>query len=192
MKNLREHVQLLEKEDKEIEQSLTNIMDLPPEVLEVFTEFRTCEFTTLSRKGTPITWPMDAIIKPPESEQFVFCTSIGLPQKAFNMRRNPSVSFLFSDPTGSGLEDPPYVLVQGDAEVPDELHAGFPGTKEMLSKLVKRQPAGSMFCGNPIMRYLMDWYYMRLFIYVTPRRVLWWDHGDFTSKPKELVISNVG
>ena len=192
MKNLGEHVQLLEKEDKEIEQSLTNIIDLPPEVLEVFTEFRTCEFTTLTRKGTPITWPLDAIIKPPESEQFVFCTSIGLPKKAFNIRRNPHVSFLFSDPTGSGLEDPPYVLVQGDAEVPDEIHAGFPGTKEMLTKLAKRQPAGSMFSGNPMTRYLMDWYYMRLYIFATPRRVLWWDHGDFTSKPHELVVDNVG
>ena len=171
---------------------MPSIMDVPPEVMEVFTEFRTCEFTTLSRKGTPLTWPVDAIIKPPESEQFVFTTSIGLSQKAFNIRRNPHVSFLFSDPTGSGLEDPPYVLVQGDAKAPDEVHAGFPGTKEQLTKLAKRQPAGSMFSGNPIMRYLMDWYYMRLFIYVTPRRVLWWDHGDFTSKPKELVVNNVG
>ncbi len=70
--------------------------------------------------------------------------------------------------------------------------AGYPGTKEQIAKLVKRQPAGSMFSENPIMRYLMDWYYMHLFIYVTPRRVLWWDHGDFTSKPKELVVDIVG
>jgi hypothetical protein len=192
MKNLREHVQLLDLEDKEIERSLTNILDLPSEVLEVFTEFGTCEFTTLSRKGTPLTWPLKAIIKPPESEQFVFCTSIGLPQKAFNLRRNPHVSFLFSDPTGSGLEDPPYVLVQGDGEVSDEIYVGFPGKKEQLSKLAKRQPAGSMFSGNPVMRYLMDWYFIRLFIYVTPRRVLWWDHGDFTSEPHELVVDYVG
>jgi hypothetical protein len=178
---------LVQKEVK-----ISSILDLPPEVLEVFTEFRTCEFTTLSRKGTPLTWPLAAIIKPPESEQFVFVTSIGLPQKAFNIRRNPHVSFLFSDPTASGLKDPPYVFVQGDAKAPDEIHLGYPGTKEQLSKLVKRQPAGSIFCGNPVMRYLMDWYYMRLIIYVTPRRVLWWDHGDFTSEPHELVIGNVG
>ena len=180
------------KEDKEFKHMLTNIMDLPPEVLEVFTEFGTCEFTTLSRKGTPLTWPMGAIIKPPESEQFVFITNIGVPQKAFNIRRNPHVSFLFSNPTIGGLEDPPYVLVQGDAEVPDEIHAGIAVTKEQYSKLFKSLPAGSMFSGNHIMRYLMDWYYIRLLIYVTPRRVLWWDHGDFTSEPHELVIKNVG
>ncbi len=171
---------------------MPSIMDVPPDVMEVFTEFRTCELSTLSRKGTPLTWPLVAFTKPPESEQFLFVTSIGLPQKAFNIRRNPHISFLFSDPTGSGLEDPPYVLVQGDAEVPDEIHTGLPGTKEQLIEIYKRQPASSMFSGNPIMRYLMDWYYFRLYIYVIPRRVLWWDHGDFTSKPKELVVDNVG
>jgi len=169
-----------------------SILKVPPEVMEVFTEFRTCELSTLSKGGTPITWPMGAIIKPPESERFVFCTSIGLPQKAFNIRRNPRVSFLFSDPTGSGLEDPPAVLVQGEAEVSDEIYTSLPGTEEQLVNLVKRQPAGSMFSGNPLMRYLMDWYYMRLYIYVTPSRVIWWDHGDFTSEPHELVIENVG
>jgi len=170
---------------------MPSIMDVPPEVMEVFTEFRTCEFTTLSRKGTPMTWPVDAIIKPPESEQFVFCTSIGLPQKAFNIRRNPHVSFLFSNPTGSELEDPPHVLVQGDAEAPDEIHSIMPGTKKQLVNLAKRQPASSMFSSNPLMRYLMDFYYMRIFISVTPRRVLWWDPGDYTSDPHEMVISDV-
>ncbi len=170
---------------------MSSIIDVPPEVMEVFTEFRTCELSTLSKRGVPITWPVVAFIKPPESEQFVFCTSIGLAQKAFNIRRNPHVSFLFSDPTGSELEDPPYVLVQGDAEAPDEIHSNFPGTKEQLVNLAKRQPAGSMFSSNPLMRYLMDWYYMRIFISVTPRRVLWWDHGDFTCDPHEMVISDV-
>ena len=171
---------------------MPSIMDVPPEVMAVFTEFRTCELTTLTKKGAPTTWPVLAIIKPPESDQFVFITSIGMAQKAFNIRRNPHVSFLFSDPTGSELEDPPYVLVQGDAEAPDEIHTTFPSMKEQLVNVVKRQPSGSMFSSNPLMRYLMDWYYMRLFIYLTPRRIYWWDHGDFTAEPRIMVISNVG
>ena len=170
---------------------MPSIMDVPPEVMEVFTEFRTCELSTLSRRGAPITWPAIANVKPPESEQFVFSTTIGLAQKAFNIRRNPHVSFLFSDPTGSELEDPPHVLVQGDAEAPDEIHSIMPGTKKQLVNLAKRQPASSMFSSNPLMRYLMDFYYMRIFISVTPRRVLWWDHGDYTSDPHEMVISDV-
>ncbi len=31
---------------------------LPPEVEEVFREFRTCEFSTVARDGTPIAWPL--------------------------------------------------------------------------------------------------------------------------------------
>jgi hypothetical protein len=57
---------------------------LPPEVEEVFREFRTCEFSTLARDGTPITWPLVTLWRP-EERRFVLTTSIGLPQKAFNM-----------------------------------------------------------------------------------------------------------
>jgi len=31
----------------------------------------------------------------------------------------------------------------------------------------------------------MDWYYMRLYIFVHPRRVLWWPKGDFGRAPEE-------
>ena len=42
------------------------------------------------------------------------------------------------------------------------------------------------------MRYLFDWYYMRLLIHVTPRRLLWWEHADFTQVPCELEVQYVG
>ena len=78
---------------------------LPPKVEEVFREFRACEFSMLARDGTPITWPAVTLWQP-EEERFVLTTSIGLPRKAFNIRRETKVSLLFSDPTASGLEDP--------------------------------------------------------------------------------------
>ncbi len=54
-----------------------------------------------------------------------------------------------------------------------------------------RQPAGEMYSSNPLPWYLFDWYcYMRLGIYVTPRRILWWAHGDFTRKPREMKVSH--
>ena len=85
-------------------------VDLPVQVRAVFEEFRTCEFSTLARDGTPITWPTLPFYQA-ASGTFLISTSIGLPQKAFNIRRNPTVSMLFSDPTGSSLVDPPAVLV---------------------------------------------------------------------------------
>ena len=46
-------------------------------------------------------------------------TGLGYPKKAKDARANPKVAMLFSDPTGSGLDDPPQVLVQGTADVDD-------------------------------------------------------------------------
>lgn len=158
---------------------------LPPGVEEVFREFRTCEFSTLARDGTPITWPLVTLWQP-EEERFVLTTSIGLPRKALNVRRDGRVSLLFSDPTASGIEDPPAVLVQGDAEVPDEIKTSPNLLREYWKRLFKIQPAGKMYGANALTRYFTDWYYMRLYIYVRPRRVFVWPGGDFTSAPLEV------
>ena len=42
-----------------------------------------------------------------------------IPKKAYDARANPKVSLLFSEPHGSGIEQPPMVLVQGTADVDD-------------------------------------------------------------------------
>lgn len=153
-------------------------LELPPEVEEVFREFRTCEMSTLARDGTPITWPTLPFWYPGEG-RFLITTSIGLPHKAFNVRRNPRVSLLFSDPTASGLTDPPRVLVQGDAEAPDEVVTTLDGFEDELRRVLRRQPAGGLYSSNPLTRYVFDWYYMRLMIHVTPHRILSWPGGDF-------------
>ena len=158
---------------------------LPPEVEEVFREFRTCEFSTLARDGTPITWPLITLWQP-EEQRFVLTTSIGLPNKAFNARRNGRVSLLFSDPTASGLDDPPAVLVQGDAVVPEVIHTSPNDMGEYWKRTWKLQPAGKMYGSNFLTRSPMDWYYMRLYIYVEPRRILVWQNRDFAKPPTEV------
>src|ERR687885_1565128 len=95
-------------------------LQLPAEVEAVFQNFRTCELTTIGKDGTPATWPVLPFWQP-DRGRFLITTSVGFPQKAFNVRRNGRVSLLFSDPTASGLTRPPAVLVQGDAEAPDEV-----------------------------------------------------------------------
>ncbi len=52
--------------------------------------YRTCEFTTVSRDGMPQTWPVSALLL--NDARILVSTSIGFPQKAFNIRRNPKVS----------------------------------------------------------------------------------------------------
>ena len=164
---------------------------LPREVEAVFEEFRTCELSTLAGDGTPITWPTLPFWRSGE-KRFLITTSIALAQKALNVRRNPHVSLLFSDPTASGLDAPAAVLVQGDAEASEEIETSVAGFKEELRRVYHRQPASRIYGSNPLTRRFMDWYFMRLSIYVTPRRILWWPGGDFWREPSELDMDYVG
>src|ERR671932_2783589 len=91
---------------------------LPAEVQKVFDRFITTEYTTIDRKGQPIAWPVTPYYSPGDPCIDV-TTGLGYPKKAEDARANPKVALLFSDPTGSGLENPPQVLVQGTADVDD-------------------------------------------------------------------------
>jgi general stress protein 26 len=166
-------------------------IDLPLEVLATLREFRTCEFTTLSKNGSPVTWPLAARYQPDEG-RFVLTTSIGLPQKAFNIRRNPRVSLLFSDPTASGLDEPAAVLVQADAEAPDQIVTKMEGLEDYWREnIISRQPVSKMYSTNPLIRYFMDWYYMRIVIYARPRRISWWSKGNMHLAPQVKELSYV-
>ena len=166
--------------------------DLPVEVESVIREFRVCEFSTMAKDGTPITWPLAARYQPDQG-RFLLTTSIGLPQKAFNIRRNSRVSLLFSDPTGSGLENPPSVLIQGQATAPDEIVTAVDGIEDYWRESIfSRQPSSEMISGNGLMRKLMDWYYMRILISVTPTVLFWWPKSDFTQPAQQVEVAHVG
>jgi nitroimidazol reductase NimA-like FMN-containing flavoprotein (pyridoxamine 5'-phosphate oxidase superfamily) len=160
-------------------------LDLPADIVEVFDSFRTCELTTLGKDGTPTTWPTLPLYRP-DAGTFLFTTSIGLPQKAYNIRRDPRVCLLFSDATASGLADPPTVLVQGQASAPDELAMEFDGLEELARRAFERQPISRYYGIDPISRRLFGWYYLRLLIHVVPQRVRWWPKGDLFRPAEEL------
>ncbi len=167
-------------------------INVPGGIAAVFREFRTCELTTLAKDGTPVTWPTEPFFEP-QNGRFLITTSIGMPQKAFNIRRNPRVSLLFSTPTGSGLVDPPTVLVQGDARVSEEILTAYKGEAAEFGRIAfARQPAAELYSRNRLLRFLFDWYYMRLFIYVTPCRILWWENGDQNQTPQIMEVDHVG
>src|SRR5262249_36624631 len=98
------------------------------------------------------------------------------------------VSLLFSDPTGSGLVSPPAVLVQGDAVAPDEVCTWNAELARFWRMVGERQPATRVFSSTPVMRYMTDWYYMRILIYISPRRIKWWPAGDFAQAPHEVSL----
>src|ERR671914_2070763 len=154
---------------------------LPMEVQQVFARFVTTEFTTVDRRGHPITWPLTPYYRPSDPCIDV-TTGLGYPKKAKDARANPKVALLFSDPTGCGIDDAPQVLVQGTADVDDrdldanreryrrEIGEKLPGVKnEMPPKVFDR---------------LLGWYLTRIYIKVRPERVYVWPGGDVTGEPQ--------
>jgi hypothetical protein len=165
---------------------------MPARAVDIIASYRTCEFTTLFRDGSPQTWPVSPLLL--RDGRFLLATSIGLPQKAFNIRRNPKVSMLFSEPTGSGIAEPGAVLIQGDATAEDRIVTEMMADPE-LAALVRtvfaRQPAEA-FMDTWLGRRLFPFYYLRLLIYVTPHRGFFWPTRDFVNAPQELDLMELG
>jgi hypothetical protein len=153
---------------------------LPADVQQVFERFVTTELTTVDATGQPITWPVTPYYRQGAGAIDV-TTAIGLPKKADDAARNPHVALLFSDPTGSKLEDPCAVLVQGTAQVDDQNLE--PNAERYFHESVEKLPATKGKHPPGFMRGFLSWYYTRIYIYVRPERVFVWPEGDFSTEP---------
>jgi hypothetical protein len=153
---------------------------LPADVQAVFDRFVTTEMTTIDHAGQPITWP----VVPYYSRGAPFIevtTGLGYPKKANDARENPLVSLLFSDPTGSGLVEPPMVLVQGSAEIDDrDLDAN---RQRYVQESVEKLPEISRFTPPAPIRRLLTWYYARIYIRIRPERIYVWPRGEISGEP---------
>jgi hypothetical protein len=153
---------------------------LPPELAQAAERYLTCEFVTIDAAGRPIVWPVTPYFRP-EQGCIDVSTGVGYPKKADDAARNPHVAVLFSDPTGSGLDPAPMVLVQGTARVDDSDPASNRERyeREMAAKLPALHalaPAG------PLKRWF-SWYYDRIYMHVRPERVFVWPDGDPEGEP---------
>lgn len=163
---------------------------LPVDVEAVLRQFYTCEFTTVNQQGQPMTWPAVAYFNPEEGT-ITCAVSIAFATKAYNARRHPQVSLLFSDRTGSNLADPPAVLVQGEARVAEVLEY-TPDIIGLFKTVSRRQPDSRRFTNNPIIRRMFVWYlFQRLSLTVTPQRILVWPDGDFDRTPTQIELADV-
>jgi hypothetical protein len=153
---------------------------LPAEVRDAFERYITCELTTVDAKKQPITWPVTPYYRQ-GGPTIDVTTGLGYPKKADDARRHPSISLLFSDPTGSGLEGGPKVLVQGTATVDDEdLKAN---AERYISESGVKLPATKKMNPPKLVRPMFNWYYARLYIKVRPERVLVWPEGNLAEEP---------
>jgi len=161
------------------------------DAIEIIHEYRTCEFTTVSRDGSPQTWPVSPLLL--EDGRFLIATSIGLPQKTLNIRRNRKVSLLFSEPTGSRITKPGAVLIQGDATAEDRIVTDIssePDLAALAETVFARQPAGS-FMITWVGRRLFPYYYIRILIRVTARRAYFWPTRCFASAPEHIDLKEL-
>ena len=154
---------------------------LPEQVQRVFDSFVTTEYTTIDRRGQPISWPVTPYYRPGDPCIDV-TTGLGYPKKADDALANPRVALLFSDPTGSDMESPPQVLVQGTAAVDDrDLEANRERyTRESVEKL----PGMKALLPPERIRGLFNWYFTRIYVHVRPERVYVWADGDATKEPE--------
>jgi hypothetical protein len=153
---------------------------LPDDVQDVFARFITTEYTTIDARERPITWPVTPYYTRGGGAIDV-TTGAGYPKKALDARRNPRVGLLFSDPTGSGLTDPPMVLVQGTAKVDD---ADWEANRRRYEReSAEKLPATKEMAPPAFMMRFFLWYYARLYVYVRPERIFVWPGGDPTAEP---------
>jgi hypothetical protein len=153
---------------------------LPHEVRDAFERFITCELTTVNAAKQPITWPVTPYYEQGGATIDV-TTGLGYPKKADDARAHPSVSLLFSDPTGSGVESGIKVLVQGTATIDDEdLKAN--AERYMRESAVKLPATKKMHPPKPL-RPAFNFYYARIYIKVRPERVFVWPDGDLSDEP---------
>ena len=157
--------------------------DWPEELLPFFERAITVEYASLTRAGTPVTYPVTPYVGE-DGLTLDLSTGLTYPAKAERARRNPKVALLYSDPVGSGLEEAPKALVQGLATVRDsDLQANtdryvrlalakFPDVYERQPKFLLRS---------------VSWYLARIWIQVTPMRILWWPTGRLDEPPRDWV-----
>jgi hypothetical protein len=154
---------------------------LPGDVQAVFGQFVTTEYTTVDRHGQPITWPVTPYYSPGDPCIDV-TTGLGYPKKANDARANPLVALLFSDPTGSGLDDPPMVLIQGAATVDDaDLEAN---TRRYARESAEKLPGAAKLQPPGPLKKLLGWYYTRIYVHVRPERIYVWPKGDIGIEPQ--------
>lgn len=154
---------------------------LPADVQAVFDRFITTELTTVDSAGQPITWPVTPYYSP-GAPCIDVCTGLGYPKKAHDARANPLVALLFSDPTGSGLADPPMVLVQGSAEVDDRDLAA--NRERYARESVEKLPATAKLTPPEPIRRVLDWYYARIYIHIRPERIYVWPSAEHLTEPQ--------
>jgi hypothetical protein len=159
--------------------SFSNALGLPEELVPILVDSWACEYASLKKNGTPITYPL--ISFPGDDGRTIeVATGLAYPSKAERARNNPKVCLLYSDPNATQIDNPPVILVYGHATIYD---SDLQGNTDRYLKVFL--PRFNLF--NMIPGFALKWmtaYLARIWIAVTPLKVLWWPEGDMENDPK--------
>jgi len=160
--------------------TINNQIGLPPELVPLLMNSYVCEYASIKKDGTPITSPL---IPFPGKDGKTIDINTGLtyPGKAERARNNPKVCLLYSEPKGIPGSNPPAILVYGRAAVRD---ADLQGNTDRYAKSIRER--ASLFRKAPV--FMLKWmvgYLARIWIEITPVKILWWAEGDMTRKAKQ-------
>lgn len=151
-----------------------------PTIRDQAAAFIATEYASLDRRGAPITWPVTPYLGI-SGQSIDVSTGLSYPLKAERARRNPKVSLSFSQPLGSGLAKPATFVIHGLATVSDaDLRSN---SARYLAESSARFPQLFASFPTPVLR-RMAFYWARIWIEVTPVRVLWWPGGDLDQAPQ--------
>lgn len=149
------------------------------EIVDQSAAYITTEYASLRRDGAPVTWPVSPY-RGADGATVDVSTGLTYPLKAERARRNPKVALSFSNPVGSGIDSPATFVVHGLATVRDsDLRAT---SARYLQESYNRFPRAYKVAPDMVLR-RMAFYWTRIWIEVTPVRVLWWADGDLDRAP---------
>lgn len=156
-----------------------NTIGLPDELLPILVKNWTCEYASLKRDGTPVTVPV--IPFPGEDGRTIdINTGLAYPTKAERARNNPKVCLLYSESKGAAIENPPVILIYGHSTVHDsDLQAN---TDRYVRGFMDRMKA--LKFAPRLMLSKAIGYLARIWVAVTPIKLLWWPEGDMVQEPR--------
>jgi hypothetical protein len=154
----------------------------PSELVEVTRRFVTCEYATLAKNGSPVTWPMSPYMGE-DGCTIDVSTGLAYPAKAERARRNPKVAILFSDPVGSGMDQAPVVLVHALATVRDS------DPQAASDRYIRLNMAKFPAAYEGVPAFLLrrqQWYFTRIWVLNTPVRAMVWPDGNLDVPPEVI------
>lgn len=175
---------------KSAEESRKRI-EIPEWIEEVFEKYLTAEFTYMNGEI-----PRTIAVLPyydSKKKSIIITTSPAFYKKVACVKKSPAVSILFSNSKHSGIESNPIVLVQGLAEVHEDIRRNMEyimylmeSQKESWKKIVVARMVKEL--RSPIAKRLMDWYVYRIVVEIKPQRLLVWHDGDLEKEPEVLEV----